>query len=483
MPLPVEQHSGCNSSTHEVIDCRPSSSLWACDQDGAREEEEEEDEFHCMTAIELAAYEALKSRRELSGQKAFDLAPLKEGCFGEKEDGVEREIVTGNVKKGKHKVSATTDSESTRGLSRAKRTKNERVVRASEVDVEGEIETGSAKKGKRKVSATTDSESTRGLSRAKRRKLERVVRARAKCKLNKRLSSPPSTNPETNSIAWKRKKMFEKMRGLDTTSYHMVDVSSTEFPTSDYSPSAPPPCVPLPICSGYASKKPYNLPLSLTGKKVVAIDCEMINCMEPDVQRKSQPPSKPSPGESVSLCGVQNKPNMKPLKKERPRYKVTAMVSRCTIVDYEREVVYDKFVVPDLEVVKRHKEDTWQSGTPFAEARLEIADILDGCVVIGHCVVSDLAALEVVFPIQQLRDTGVYPPFRRMAGLKMSNIPSLSKLARALLGWEIRRHKHCSLKGARASMELYKLLETHWEKQGHSTNLRPVPPITNSKTV
>ncbi len=71
-------------------------------------------------------------------------------------------------------------------------------------------------------------------------------------------------------------------------------------------------------------------------------------------------------------------------------------------------------------------------------------------------------------PVEQIRDTSLYAPLQGLAGLGETSGASLRTLAQVLLEWN--SPGWCSLGSARASMELYKLVEVHWEGQGGHTH-------------
>ncbi|KAE8289299.1 Interferon-stimulated 20 kDa exonuclease-like 2 [Larimichthys crocea] len=128
-------------------------------------------------------------------------------------------------------------------------------------------------------------------------------------------------------------------------------------------------------------------------------------------------------------------------------------LARCSIVSYEGDVVYDKFIKPSMPVTDYRtrwsgiRRSDLVNATPYAEARKEILRLLMGKVVIGHAIHNDFKVLEG----------------RRLA----NECASLKRLTKAIFNREIQtgRKGHSSVEDARATMELYKVVEQEWERQ------------------
>ncbi|NP_001088044.1 apoptosis-enhancing nuclease [Xenopus laevis] len=147
-------------------------------------------------------------------------------------------------------------------------------------------------------------------------------------------------------------------------------------------------------------------------------------------------------------------------------------VARCSIVNYRGDVVYDKYINPELPI--KNYRTRWSGITkqnlknaiPFKTAQKEILKILKDKRVVGHALHNDFKALKYFHPSSQTRDTSKIPLLKEIAGLPSNNGASLKTLAFNLLGKRIQvgSNGHCSVEDAQACLELYKLVEDQWEE-------------------
>lgn len=154
-----------------------------------------------------------------------------------------------------------------------------------------------------------------------------------------------------------------------------------------------------------------------------------------------------------------------------------SQLGRCSLVSYEGDVVYDKFVSPSEPVTDYRTR--WSGirrcdligATPYAQARKEILKLLAGKVLIGHAIHNDFKALSYFHPKALIRDTSRIPLLNQKAGFAEKQVVSLKRLTKAIFDRDIQTGKkgHSSVEDAKATMELYKVVEVEWEKKLAST--------------
>nr|XP_054307152.1 apoptosis-enhancing nuclease isoform X3 [Pongo pygmaeus] len=155
-----------------------------------------------------------------------------------------------------------------------------------------------------------------------------------------------------------------------------------------------------------------------------------------------------------------------------PRGRVSEL-ARCSIVSYHGDVLYDKYIRPEMPIVDYRTR--WSGITrqhmckaiPFQVAQKEILKLLKGKVVVGHALHNDFQALKYVHPRSQTRDTTYVPNFLSEPSLHIRARVSLKDLALQLLHKKIQvgQHGHSSVEDATTAMELYRLVEVQWEQQ------------------
>lgn len=159
-----------------------------------------------------------------------------------------------------------------------------------------------------------------------------------------------------------------------------------------------------------------------------------------------------------------------------PRGRVSEL-ARCSVVSYHGDVLYDKYVRPEMPIVDYRTR--WSGITrqhmrkaiPFQVAQKEILKLLKGKVVVGHALHNDFQALKYVHPRSQTRDTTYVPNLLSQPGLHTRTRVSLKDLALQLLHKKIQvgQHGHSSVEDAMTAMELYRLVEVQWEQQEASS--------------
>ncbi|KAI3361376.1 hypothetical protein L3Q82_012940 [Scortum barcoo] len=167
-----------------------------------------------------------------------------------------------------------------------------------------------------------------------------------------------------------------------------------------------------------------------------------------------------------------------------------SQLARCSIVSYEGDVVYDRFINPPMPVTDyrtqwsgiRMRSDRLANATPYSVAqkeggkdvdreircllRRQILRLLMGKVVIGHAVHNDFKVLGYSHPSALTRDTSRIPLLNLKAGFAQNERASLKRLTKAIFNRDIQtgRKGHSSVEDARATMELYKVVEEEWER-------------------
>ncbi|KAK7886950.1 hypothetical protein WMY93_026571 [Mugilogobius chulae] len=150
-----------------------------------------------------------------------------------------------------------------------------------------------------------------------------------------------------------------------------------------------------------------------------------------------------------------------------------SQLARCSIVSYNGDVIYDKFIRPPVPVTDyrtrwsgiRRSDLKW--AMPYDSARKEILKLLMGKVLVGHAIHNDLKVLNYNPPKAQIRDTSRIPLLNAKAGFPEKQPASLKRLTKAIFNRDIQTGSkgHSSVEDAKATMELYKLVEVEWERK------------------
>jgi DNA polymerase III epsilon subunit-like protein len=123
-------------------------------------------------------------------------------------------------------------------------------------------------------------------------------------------------------------------------------------------------------------------------------------------------------------------------------------LARVSIVNFHGVTVLDQFVRPREKVTDYR---TWVSGVreedlrhapTFAVVQKEVADLIEGRVLIGHALTNDTQVLLLSHPWAMTRDTAHYAPLQ---GLARTKKPGLKTLAKLVLGVDIQGGEHSSV--------------------------------------
>ncbi|KFQ17089.1 RNA exonuclease 4, partial [Merops nubicus] len=143
-----------------------------------------------------------------------------------------------------------------------------------------------------------------------------------------------------------------------------------------------------------------------------------------------------------------------------------SIVARVSIVNQFGKCVYDKYVKPTEEVtdyrtaVSGIRPENINKGEDFKTVQKEVAEILNGRILVGHALRNDLKVLFLDHPKKKIRDTQRYKPFKQRV---KSARPSLKLLCEKLLNVQVQTSEHCSIQDAQAAMRLYTLEKKKWE--------------------
>eukprot|EP00767_Chilomastix_cuspidata_P001678 gnl/Chilomastix_cuspidata/1802.p1 GENE.gnl/Chilomastix_cuspidata/1802~~gnl/Chilomastix_cuspidata/1802.p1 ORF type:complete len:229 (+),score=42.83 gnl/Chilomastix_cuspidata/1802:45-689(+) len=142
-------------------------------------------------------------------------------------------------------------------------------------------------------------------------------------------------------------------------------------------------------------------------------------------------------------------------------------LARVCIINSLGEVVYDSFVRPlhfveDFRTkVSGIRPQDISKAPSFDDVQKAVAALIRGKTLVGHAIRNDLRALKLNHPRKLLRDTALYPPYRRRDGRQ----EALRELARIHLHREIQEAEHSPYNDALASLDLYLRRRIQWEAQ------------------
>ncbi|MCJ1409323.1 3'-5' exonuclease [Ptychographa xylographoides] len=151
-----------------------------------------------------------------------------------------------------------------------------------------------------------------------------------------------------------------------------------------------------------------------------------------------------------------------------PTPQTDSALARVSLVNYHGEQLYDSFVLPKEAVtdyrthVSGITPQLLQTARSFEEVQKDVAELMDGKILVGHGIRNDLEALMLGHPRRDIRDTSRHPAFRALA---KGRTPALKKLAKEILGVEIQEGEHSSVVDARATMLLFRREKEGFEKE------------------
>ena len=154
-------------------------------------------------------------------------------------------------------------------------------------------------------------------------------------------------------------------------------------------------------------------------------------------------------------------------------------LARCSIVNWDGDILLDTFVrVPErvtdfrTHVSGVRSKDihvTNDNAMDPNDCRQLVGELLFNKILVGHALKNDLTVLMLSHPRSHIRDTSRYKPFMRPSGRGGGKFRprKLRDLVYEHLGKriQVQGESHDSVDDARASMELFKLVKSKWEKE------------------
>uniref|UniRef100_A0AC35UBI1 RNA exonuclease 4 n=1 Tax=Rhabditophanes sp. KR3021 TaxID=114890 RepID=A0AC35UBI1_9BILA len=149
-------------------------------------------------------------------------------------------------------------------------------------------------------------------------------------------------------------------------------------------------------------------------------------------------------------------------------------LARVSIVNYEGEVVYDKYVCPEEQVVDYRTAVSGVTrsqllhGDTFENVKKEVSELIRNRIVIGHAINNDFEVLKIFkHPKKLIRDTAKFVGFKSYFDDSFKS-PSLKLLCKNVLSLDIQSGMHDSIKDAQHALLLYKSQERAFEKSINS---------------
>lgn len=163
-------------------------------------------------------------------------------------------------------------------------------------------------------------------------------------------------------------------------------------------------------------------------------------------------------------------------------------LARCSLVNFDGEVLYDKHVRPQAFVTDfrtkysgiRKSDLRHGKAISLTDCQKEVAALIKGKVLVGHALKNDLDVLMLSHARTQIRDTATYHPYMRPHPSKPGKFKprSLKDLTQQHLGMSIQKGEHDPAEDARCAMMLYRRCREEWE----ASLTRKRIPLTSDET-
>ncbi|XP_066569120.1 RNA exonuclease 4 [Amia ocellicauda] len=145
-----------------------------------------------------------------------------------------------------------------------------------------------------------------------------------------------------------------------------------------------------------------------------------------------------------------------------------SIVARVSIVNQFGKCIYDKYVKPTEKVtdyrtaVSGIRPQDIKNGANVKVVQREVANIIQGRILVGHAIHNDLKILLLDHPKRKIRDTQKYKPFKQIV---KCGRPSLKHLCEKILHVKVQQTEHSSVQDAQATMRLYTSVKQQWEAE------------------
>ncbi|XP_050352115.1 RNA exonuclease 4-like [Nymphalis io] len=142
-----------------------------------------------------------------------------------------------------------------------------------------------------------------------------------------------------------------------------------------------------------------------------------------------------------------------------------SILARVSIVNQHGSLILDEYVRPTSVVddyrtfVCGIKKSDLENGKDFSFVKNKVANLIQGCILVGHSLHFDLEVLGLSHPESRRRDLAKYDRLMRNG-----QPVALWKLAKIYLGRNVQEDKHDSVEDAKACMDIYLKLAYEWEQ-------------------
>uniref|UniRef100_A0A0K0FVA2 RNA exonuclease 4 n=1 Tax=Strongyloides venezuelensis TaxID=75913 RepID=A0A0K0FVA2_STRVS len=146
-------------------------------------------------------------------------------------------------------------------------------------------------------------------------------------------------------------------------------------------------------------------------------------------------------------------------------------LARVSIVSDQKKIIYDKYVKVKEPIIDYRTyvsgitPQDLEKGEDYCTVRNEVKFLLEGRIIVGHDLRSDLKALKLTnFNSSYIRDTSRFPGFDKYKNDRERTI-SLKNLMKRIFQIDIQRGEHDSVEDARSAMKIYNTYKSDFERR------------------